>query len=340
MLRTERTILGMRESLEMLRKSFARSLRSAGKTGRTVETYTEAVEMFIRFLEDPPASRAREDEESAAELLARVPVRDETDLRRAHFEAFIAHQMTINSPGTALNRFGGLRQWCKWMAGEADIDVDVSPMAGMDQPAVPEKDVEIIPVQHLAALLKTCDRKTFAGLRDEGIMHLFGDCGLRLAELTGLMAVEIIDGERVPFVDLDTQTVYVLGKGRRPRTVSFGDSTAVALDRYMRKRSRQPLANRPEMWLSAQARYRGPLSANGIRQMIDRRCDEAEIPHYHPHQFRHTWADAAKRAGLDRGDLKRQGGWKSDAMVDRYGAAAADDRAQTAHRAKSFMDRI
>lgn len=324
----------------MLRRSFARSLRAAGKTDRTVETYTEAVGMFIRFLADPPTTRARDDEESPAELLERIPVRDEEDLRRAHFEAFIAHQMTANSPGTALNRYGGLKQWCKWMEGEADIDVEVSPMAGMRQPEVPEKDVPIVPAQHLAAVLATCDRKTFAGLRDSGILHLFGDCGLRLAECAGLMAVEIVDKERVPFVDLDSQTVYVLGKGRRPRTVAFGANTAQALDRYMRARRKQPLADLPQLWLSAQPRYKRPLSAGGIRQMLERRCELADVPHIHPHQIRHSWADAQKRLGLDRGDLKRQGGWKSDAMVDRYGAAAADERAQAAHRKRSFMDRL
>ena len=40
--------------------------------------------------------------------------------------------------------------------------------------------------------------------------------------------------------------------------------------------------------------------------------------------------------GGDRGDLKRLGGWKSDQMVDRYGASAVDERAQADYRKRSF----
>ena len=32
------------------------------------------------------------------------------------------------------------------------------------------------------------------------------------------------------------------------------------------------------------------LLPNGVRQMISRRCSDAGISHYHPHQFRHYFA--------------------------------------------------
>lgn len=110
------------------------------------------------------------------------------------------------------------------------------------------------------------------------------------------------------------------------------------MDRYLRARRAHPQAWRPELWLGD--RGRGPLTHWGIEQLIERRCTNAGIPSIHLHQFRHTWARQMRQSGLDRGDLKRMGGWKSDQMVDRYGASVADERARDAHRRRSFGDRL
>lgn len=324
----------MRDALEPLAKSFARSLRAGNYSPKTVEAYGEAVSQFIGFLENPPAG-------DPAELLAEHPITDEAEIRRAHVEAFIVDILTNRSPATAVNRFSGLQQWFRWMVEQDDLDVAVSPMAGMSRPIIPETHPPVVAIQHIKAILATCDPKTFLGLRDAAIITLFCDTGIRLSECAGLMKDEIIDGVRVPSVNLDTNDVHVFGKGRRPRTVSFGARTALAIDRYLRAgRRKHPLAYRPELWLSGQGRYKNPLTGSGIRQMINRRADLAGVPHVHPHLFRHTWADGEKRAGLSKEDLKRQGGWRSDAMVERYGAAAADERAREAHRRRSFMDQI
>jgi integrase len=56
--------------------------------------------------------------------------------------------------------------------------------------------------------------------------------------------------------------------------------------------------------------------------------------------FRHTWAHAFRAAGGNEGDLMLLGGWRNRAMLDRYGKAAAADRAADAYRRLSLGDRI
>ena len=63
------------------------------------------------------------------------------------------------------------------------------------------------------------------------------------------------------------------GKGGRPRMVKIGHEAARALDRYVRARSRHAQAHRPQLWLGVN--NRGPMTANGIYQMIARRAGSA-----------------------------------------------------------------
>jgi integrase len=58
----------------------------------------------------------------------------------------------------------------------------------------------------------------------------------------------------------------VRGKGGRPRVVRIGHEAARAVDRYLRVRSRHGQAWRAELWLGVS--NRGPMTANGIYQMI------------------------------------------------------------------------
>jgi integrase len=93
---------------------------------------------------------------------------------------------------------------------------------------------------------------------------------------------------------------------------------------------------RPELWLG----HAGPMTPNGVYQVIVTRAEQAGLGHIKPHQFRHSFAHAWLAGGGGETDLMRLTGWQSRSMLMRYGASAADERARAAYHERSPGDRL
>lgn len=297
----------MSPRLEDLHKSFARHLRAEGLADRSITIYGQAITYFSRWLEEQ----------------GRTATLDE--LTRAAVREWLATLSDTLEASTVKTRYRGLFRFCGWLVTEGEITEN--PMSTLSPPQPVAKPVPIISDDDLAALLKACNGKDMRSRRDEAMIRLLLDCGLRVSEVCGLT----VDG-----VDLDRGMALVVGKGNKIRPVYFGARTARAVDRYLRLRKQERWAHLDALLIS----QRGALSPDGVRDRLDALTDAAGLGHLHPHQFRHTFAhDFLINGGQER-DLKRLAGWSSDAMLERYGASAADERAKSAAQKMKRGDRV
>jgi site-specific recombinase XerD len=242
-------------SFDQLTRSWSRHLRAENKSARTLETYGEGVTQFVGHV-------------------ARAGITSVGDVESAHIEEFIGDLLATRSPATANNRFRALEQLgsCEPRRTSQTIRWNVCVPAGPGEACAGARDR-----RSEGALLKTCETRTFVDRRDEAIIRLLADTGIRRGERVGLTVAD---------VDADHGEVAVLGKGRRPRVVPFGSRTAKALDRYEVLRAHHPCAGLDAYFLSR----RGSLGASGVSIMLRRRAREAGLSHVFAHQFRHSFA--------------------------------------------------
>jgi site-specific recombinase XerD len=125
---------------------------------------------------------------------------------------------------------------------------------------------------------------TWMPLRDVAIMEVFYSSGLRLSELASLNVAD---------VDLYTESVRVLGKGRKERVCPVGAPALEAVSRY---RSAANVQSGP-LFIN---KTRRRISPRSIWLILKRYLRHTSIPiSLSPHKLRHSFATHLLDSGAD-----------------------------------------
>jgi site-specific recombinase XerD len=183
-------------NLATLLPSWELALRAERKSPQTIKSYGDGVRGFIRWCEANGHSPA---------------------LDRELVKGFVADLLATGAePATARARQLGVRRFSAWLEEEGEIEAD--PLLGLKALKLDAKVTDSLTDDELKRLIRACGGKEFRDRRDEAIVRLMAETGMRAGELLGLT---------VPDADLVRGLVTVRrGKGGKGRIAPFGPQTA------------------------------------------------------------------------------------------------------------------
>ena len=291
--------------LAQLLPSWELSLRAERKSTQTVKVYGDGVRRFLAW----------------AKTTGRPAVLD-----RATVTLFVTDLLDQGAePATARSRQLALRRFSAWLLDEGEAARDE--LLGTRPPKLDEKVVDPLTDSELKGLIAACSGPALMDRRDEAIVRLMLETGIRAGEVVGLTVADI---------DLGCGSAVVRrGKGGKGRVVPFGPHTGRALDRYLRLRRGHRLSATPELWLGDRGKK---FSYDGLYSALKARAQNAGISGFRPHRLRHTAAHRWLAAGGSEGGLMAVAGWTRPDMLLRYTRARASERAATEARTLNLGD--
>jgi integrase/recombinase XerD len=276
-------------------ESWRNVLEAENKAIPTRINYTTGVQLYIRWCQQRRQT-PRIDRELVVKWVA--------DMLASGLQA-----NTVKGRQLAVRRFSA------WMDGEPTIKY-TDQLIGLKPPKSAEKLLEPLTDRELKLMLAACEGKALRDYRDEALLRLMVETGMRSGEILRLEVGDINTKERVILIRK--------AKAGRGRPVGFSPKAAVALDKYLRIRRAHAASAIPHLWLSEN---NGRLTYVGLRWTLTERAKSVGIERFHLHLMRHTAASRWLAAGGSEQGLMQTAGWKDRAMLDRYTRGTAQERA-------------
>lgn len=263
---------------------------------RTLDFYRENLSVFLTFATQEGISTVE-------------------DVSRPLFRKFTAHvgQRTNPQTGKLVGSYTthayarSLKVFLRWCVEEGLLDDKVPQRLPM--PKIESRIIQALSDLQLDRLVRAA-QSTATPFRDQAIVYVLSDTGIRASELCGLTFANM-------HLDRDDSWLLVFGKGSKERPVGVGKDARLLLHRYLtRERKGEQEGN---VFLG----IKGPLTPSGLDQLLYRLRDLAGPEHFRgvrisAHSFRHTFAVNYLKDGGDIFKLKVLMGHTDIAVTQQY----------------------
>ena len=258
-----------------------------GKSNNTVVGYKIDLTMFFRFLylnkelcpkgiefNDIPINKIDDDFIRAIQL--------------PDFYAFLYFVQTQrnNSAYARARKVAALRSFFKYLYTKTKI-LTVNPTSDLETPKINKRNPVFLTLEESKHLLKSVNDTFKHPKRDLCIITLFLNCGLRLSELCSINISKMKE-----------DTLFIIGKGNKERTVYLNKTCLKAITEYMKERSLMKILDlhKDALFISEK---KCRINKRMVEKIVAKYIEVASLDKtkYTPHKLRHTAATLMYKYG-------------------------------------------
>jgi len=257
------------------------------KSPNTINGYRNDLILFFRFMKKYKKLCPRNAEISDIEIkeidssfLKKISLMD-----LYAFLAFLENERS-NSSYARARKVASLKSFFKFLHTKAKI-LDDNPTADLESPKINKRHPVYLTLDESKDLLKSVDADNKHHLRDYCIITLFLNCGLRLSELCSIN-ISSIKGD----------TLTIIGKGNKERTVYLNKACIKAISDYMTERDQMSIlpSQRDALFVSER---KTRINMRTVEKIVKKYIADAGLDKdkYSPHKLRHTAATLMYKHG-------------------------------------------
>lgn len=252
------------------------SIAIKGRSDKTVSEYFLDLRTFYRFIvmRFKLSSNVDNFEEIdifpvTLDVIKKVKIMD--------LHSFIAYtdRQRKNTNRTKARKMAAIRSYFKYLYSIVKL-IPENPALDLETPKSNSRLPVALTLDESKSLLSSISGSNEK--RDYAIIMLFLNCGLRLSELISIN-IDKIKGD----------TLTVIGKGNKERTIYLNDVCVKAIEDYLEVRQDANPGHEKALFISNR---KTRFSQKGVQHMLDKYLTEAGLAGkgYSPHKLRHTAA--------------------------------------------------
>ena len=211
----------------------------------------------------------------------------------------------LDKPTTRARKIAAIKSFFNYMTHKQKF-LDKNPAVELETPKLGKRLPKYLTLDESVNLLHSIEGKNEK--RDTCIITLFLNCGLRLSELVAINFKDIKD---------DDNTLKVIGKGDKERSVYLNESCRKAIKEYIAVRDRNA-KDHEALFISERGTRIGKRT---VEMMVKKYITLAGLDpkKYSPHKLRHTAATLMhKYGGVDIRSLQQILGYESVSTTEIY----------------------
>ena len=246
------------------------------KSELTVLEYASDLRMFFRYIK---RSRGLVDKNIPFEEIGISDLTDDIifNITLNDAYAFLAYCRSErkNSSNARARKAVAIKRFYRFL--EVNSYIEKNPVMHLESPQTKRGLPKYLSLEQSVALLESVDGKFKE--RDYCILTLFLNCGLRLSELVGINLTDI----------KDDNTLRVLGKGNKERTIYLNNACVNAIEAYLRVRPADGLKDRDALFISKQ---KNRISRQTVQKIVEGCLERSGLAGmgFSTHKLRHTAA--------------------------------------------------